>query len=81
MCSRVQVALVLSVEYFNWRIRDFTNLLVFWEVYINLTEVCGGDVKRRFSVHIYNSHCRHASTIFGNNVEGSNYLHQVSYSF
>lgn len=72
MCPRgVRQTLVFNVVYFDWRICDFTDVLMFWEVYVNFAEVFNGDVEiaARLNVHDFFSH--HTCMTFGHLLMGN----------
>lgn len=62
---RVRGALVFNVDYIDWRICDFTYLLMFWEVYVNLAKVVRGDVERTAGVSVHDSFGLHLGMFLG----------------
>lgn len=54
------------MNYLNWHICHFSNLLAHWDVYINLDEVERGYIERAFCLQVYNFLCHRATILFGN---------------
>lgn len=50
---------VVDVEYFDWRICDFTKPLVFGEVYVNLVEASDEDLKKTALINVLDDLSRH----------------------
>lgn len=64
MCaSRILVTLAFNINYFNWHICYFTNVLVLLEVYISFAGVGDGDIKRLVLVSVHGTISRHKSMI------------------
>lgn len=43
---KVRETLVFIVDLFDWHMSGFNSLLMFLMLYVDLTEVCNGDVRR-----------------------------------
>lgn len=65
MHQRGTKTLIFIVNYFAWLIYDYTNLLVFWELYIYITEIGDGDVKRASRVDRHEFFDTYARMSFG----------------
>lgn len=55
----IREMVVVNVNNFDWRICDFTDLLVIWKVYIHLANVGHGRVKRATRINIHDFFSRH----------------------
>lgn len=52
-CRAVREGLGFNVDYFDWLIFDFTNLLMFCKVYIDFAEAGDGDATRVARVNVH----------------------------
>lgn len=63
--------LFFNMDYFNLRISDLTNLLIFGKVYIDLAKVADGNVNGAAQVNVHGDFGRYACMIFGHVAMGN----------